>query len=46
MDDRHLLDVLGLEPHTPLDDAIEATLQGMGCLDDGAAGERRQALRA
>ena len=30
MDDRHLLDVLGLEPHTPLDDAIEATLQGMG----------------
>lgn len=28
-----LLSVLGEEPHTPLDRAIEATLHGMGCLD-------------
>ncbi|KQU76977.1 hypothetical protein ASE08_11360 [Rhizobacter sp. Root16D2] len=28
-----LLAVLGREPHTPLDEAIEATLVGLGCLD-------------
>ena len=27
-----LLAVLGHEPHTPLDQAIEATLIGLGCL--------------
>lgn len=27
-----LRDVLGEEPHTPLDAAVEATLQGLGCL--------------
>jgi nucleoside-diphosphate-sugar epimerase len=27
-----LVGVLGREPHTPLDDAIEATLEGQGCL--------------
>ncbi len=27
-----LLAVLGHEPHTPLDEAVEAALQGMGCL--------------
>jgi hypothetical protein len=32
-----LLAVLGHEPHTPLDEAIEAALVGMGCL-----GARRQ----
>lgn len=32
MDNRRLLQVLGREPHTPLDEAIEATLQGIGCL--------------
>jgi nucleoside-diphosphate-sugar epimerase len=24
--------VLGREPHTPLDEAVEATLVGLGCL--------------
>ena len=24
--------VLGEEPHTPLDEAVQATLQGLGCL--------------
>lgn len=27
-----LLEVLGEEPHTPLDAAVEATLSGLGCL--------------
>ena len=27
-----LLEVLGAEPHTPLDVAVQATLQGLGCL--------------
>ena len=27
-----LLAVLGSEPHTPLDVAVQATLQGLGCL--------------
>jgi nucleoside-diphosphate-sugar epimerase len=32
MDNTRLRAVLGREPHTPLDDAVEATLQGLGCL--------------
>ena len=32
MDNRRLLAVLGLEPHTELDTAVEAALQGLGCL--------------
>ncbi|MFJ7796270.1 SDR family oxidoreductase [Pseudomonas sp. NPDC096950] len=32
MDNRRLLAVLGTEPHTPLEQAIEATLKGLGCL--------------
>ncbi|MES2934484.1 MAG: SDR family oxidoreductase [Pseudomonadota bacterium] len=32
MENAKLLTVLGHEPHTPLDQAVEATLQGMGCL--------------
>jgi nucleoside-diphosphate-sugar epimerase len=32
MDNVQLTAVLGREPHTPLDEAIEATLVGMGCL--------------
>lgn len=32
LDNRRLVEVLGEEPHTPLDAAIEATLEGMGCL--------------
>ena len=31
MSNDHLIAVLGHEPHTPLDDAVEATLEGMGC---------------
>jgi nucleoside-diphosphate-sugar epimerase len=30
-----LVAVLGREPHTPLDQAVEAALVGMGCLDTG-----------
>lgn len=33
MGNARLLDVLGHEPHTPLDEAVRATLAGMGCLD-------------
>ncbi|MFI5445162.1 NAD-dependent epimerase/dehydratase family protein [Polaromonas sp. UC242_47] len=32
MDNRRLIDFLGHEPHTPLDDAVKATLTGIGCL--------------
>lgn len=32
LDDRRLVDLLGVEPHTPLDQAIAATLADMGCL--------------
>lgn len=38
LDNARLLAVLGAEPHTPLDDAVDATLRGQGCLaDDGDA---------
>jgi len=33
LDNARLEAVLGAEPHTPLDQAIEATLMGLGCLD-------------
>lgn len=32
MDNARLVDALGKEPHTPLDDAIRTTLEGLGCL--------------
>ena len=32
MDNSKLVATLGQEPHTPLDAAVEATLEGMGCL--------------
>ncbi|WP_213940571.1 NAD-dependent epimerase/dehydratase family protein [Pseudomonas sp. dw_612] len=32
MDNSRLLAVLGTEPHTPLEQAVEATLTGLGCL--------------
>jgi len=32
VDNRRLIEVLGEEPHTPLDTAVQATLEGMGCL--------------
>jgi nucleoside-diphosphate-sugar epimerase len=33
LDNARLAGVLGAEPHTPLDVAVERTLQGLGCLD-------------
>ena len=38
MDNERLVALLGAEPHTPLDQAIEQTLEGMGCLDGGRTG--------
>jgi len=32
LDNRRLVEALGEEPRTPLDAAIQATLEGMGCL--------------
>ena len=32
MDNRKLVALLGAEPHTPLDEAVERTLEGLGCL--------------
>jgi nucleoside-diphosphate-sugar epimerase len=32
MDNARLVALLGSEPHTPIDDAVRATLQGLGCL--------------
>ncbi len=32
MDNARLVELLGAEPLTPLDDAVEATLRGLGCL--------------
>lgn len=32
LDNRRLVDLLGAEPHTPLEAAIEATLADMGCI--------------
>ena len=34
MSNARLLDVLGQEPHTPIDEAIETTLVGLGCLPE------------
>lgn len=39
MDNANLLAVLGREPHTPLDEAVEAALLGLGCLPP-AEGQR------
>jgi nucleoside-diphosphate-sugar epimerase len=35
MSNAGLVAVLGREPHTPLDDAVESTLVGLGCLPAG-----------
>lgn len=32
MDNTRLVEVLGKEPHTPLEQAVEATLSGLGCV--------------
>lgn len=34
-DNRKLLDLIGEEPHTPLDEAVRRSLAGMGCLPSG-----------
>lgn len=36
MDNTRLVSVLGREPHTPLEEAVEATLEGLGCLSAAA----------
>ncbi|MBU4180638.1 MAG: NAD(P)H-binding protein [Gammaproteobacteria bacterium] len=36
LDNRRLVQQLGHEPHTPLDEAVEATLVGLGCLSQTA----------
>jgi nucleoside-diphosphate-sugar epimerase len=45
MDNARLMAVLGREPHSPLDEAVEATLIGLGCIGachaEGAAGTMR-----
>ncbi len=37
LDNRRLVDFLGGEPHTPLDEAVRRTLLGMGCIAPVAA---------
>jgi len=39
MSNARLIQVLGTEPHTPLDEAVEATLAGLGCLGVNAPDE-------
>jgi nucleoside-diphosphate-sugar epimerase len=42
LDNARLVEVLGAEPHTPLDVAVERTLEGLGCLPSRpAAGPSR-----
>ena len=40
MDNRRLIELLGAEPHTPVETALRDTLHAMGCLDDAAAASR------
>jgi len=37
MDNAKLRAVLGQEPHTPLDQAVQVTLEGLGCLTPRSA---------
>lgn len=37
LDNTQLVRFLGDEPHTPLLTAVEATLRGLGCLNEGSA---------
>ncbi|AJC22445.2 NAD-dependent epimerase/dehydratase family protein [Pandoraea pulmonicola] len=39
LNNARLVDVLGHEPHTPLDDAVQATLEGLGCLPGKPGGK-------
>jgi nucleoside-diphosphate-sugar epimerase len=41
MDNAQLIAALGREPHTPLDEALEATLAGLGCFTTSAGPEVR-----
>jgi nucleoside-diphosphate-sugar epimerase len=41
MDNARLTAALGNEPHTPLNEAVEATLIGLGCLTASADSESR-----
>jgi len=41
LNNARLLDVLGAEPHTPLDLAVERTLEGLGCLPPGTSARRQ-----
>jgi nucleoside-diphosphate-sugar epimerase len=41
MDNARLIAALGQEPHTPLDQALEATLVGLGCFAASASSEAR-----
>jgi nucleoside-diphosphate-sugar epimerase len=43
MDNRRLVAFLGEEPHTPLDAAVRATLEGLGCLPNEPASARHGA---
>ncbi len=43
MDNARLLQVLGEEPHTPLDEAVRATLRGLGCIPAQADARPRAA---
>jgi nucleoside-diphosphate-sugar epimerase len=40
LDNRRLVAFLGAEPHTPLDEAVETTLRGLGCLPSADARPR------
>ncbi len=40
LDNRKLVDLLGAEPHTALDQAVHATLVGLGCLKDAEPAAR------
>ena len=46
MDNARLLAVLGQEPHTPLDEAVRATLEGMGNLHKAAGKKNAPGLPA
>lgn len=46
MDNQRLVQVLGQEPHTPLDQAIETTLDGLGCLPSPSTADAAWAGRA
>ncbi|MBV9701872.1 MAG: hypothetical protein JO163_04010, partial [Methylobacteriaceae bacterium] len=45
LDNRKLVSVLGTEPHTPLDQAVRASLQSLGHLEPTAV-ERERTLTA